>query len=124
MGISMSDFDETLMEAVLAGGLSAGGLGTIHYILRPFNLHPVASYTVGSAACLAAASGFLYHRGNRKGEDMSGLVAGLWVIWGMSGSVVASAWALDWLYSQRRRRMAQLESRRRPTITSLSRHTS
>lgn len=96
----MTDFKQSLIDSAVAGGIAAGALGTSHYALKPFDLHPVANYTIGSAACLMAASGYLARRGDKQAA------AGLWVIWGLSGSVVAGTYALDWLMSQRRQRKA------------------
>jgi hypothetical protein len=107
----MTDFQTILLTALIAGLVAGGILGTSHYVMRPLNLHPVYCYAYGCFWVFCGLSGYLYYltAGNWQ------LIAGGWLILGLSGAFVAATYLLDWLTSRAGAKAARDEARKDDT---------
>jgi ABC-type multidrug transport system permease subunit len=100
-----------VMSGLIAGGLSGGTLGFLHYALRAINPdgnHPVVNYTIGSTSCLTALSAVTLALKGRKGL---GWVLLYLLIWGISGAFTLLAYIADEIVA-RKGEQAAIETRR------------
>jgi uncharacterized membrane protein len=97
-----------IQPMLIAGGLSGGAMGTLHYLLRPLNLGRVACYAIGSVTCLLALAGALSTRQSWTMEEVIIMAFGIWTI---TGAVVALAYLVDG-QGARERRAARREHRK------------
>jgi hypothetical protein len=91
---------------LVAGGLSGGTLGFLHYALRavkPDGNHPVVNYTIGSTSCLTALSALTLAL---KGKQGLGWVVAYFLIWGISGAFTLSAYVADAIIASKGERAA------------------
>lgn len=102
-------FNDLIQPVLLAGGLSGGTMGTIHYLLRPLHLSRPVCYTIGSVCCLVALAGALSTRQVWLPVEVMILSLGIWVI---TGSVVVLTYLIDGLNARQRRQARRREANR------------
>jgi phosphate/sulfate permease len=86
----------TFLIALGFGGVSALVMGLSHYVLMPLNLHKLTCYVIGSACCLGFASWAAWLM------EMPEAILLMWVVWGMTGGIVAFSYYWDKRQAKRR----------------------
>jgi phosphate/sulfate permease len=71
-------------------------MGLAHYVLMPYKLHKLACYIIGSGCCLVLASIGAWVM------EIPGAILLMWVVWGMTGGIVALAYYLEKRQARRR----------------------